>query len=365
MAEKNSDRVPSPLRMRGEAAGENAYTMTNIARARYVAVIIGLLIALAAFTVWNINTGSVHISVPDIARILFRKEGDSTQVGIVWNLRLPRICAAAMLGGGLALSGFLMQTFFGNPIAGPFVLGISSGSKLVVALVMIVALRYISFISSWMMVLAAFVGALIAMGFVLLAARSIRQMSMLLVAGIMISYICSAVTEFLITFAKDSDIVNLHGWSQGSFSGTTWSNVTVFSIIVGVCLVAVFLMSKPISAYQMGESYAQSMGVNVKRFRVLLILMSSLIAGCVTAFAGPISFVGIAVPHLVKMLLKTAKPIVVIPCCFLGGAVFCLFCDYIARTAFAPTELSISTVTAIFGAPVVIWMLVRRHSGKM
>ena len=335
------------------------------ARARYAAVIIGLLIALAAFTVWNINTGSVHISVPDIARILFLKEGDSTQVGIVWNLRLPRICAAAVLGGGLALSGFLMQTFFGNPIAGPFVLGISSGSKLVVAMVMILALRFVSFVSSWMMVVAAFAGALIAMGFVLLAARSIRQMSMLLVAGIMISYICSAITEFLITFAKDSDIVNLHGWSQGSFSGTKWDDVLVFTILVGVCLVFVFFLSKPISAYQMGESYAQSMGVNVKRFRVVLILLSSLIAGCVTAFAGPISFVGIAVPHLVKMLLKTAKPIVVIPCCFLGGAVFCLFCDYIARTAFAPTELSISTVTAIFGAPVVIWMLIRRHSGKM
>ena len=364
MGDSKEKKIPASLRLRGESAEAQA-PVSYGTRVRYLAVILGLLVALAALTVWTINTGSVHISVPDIARILFRKEGDSTQIGIVWNLRLPRICAAAVLGGGLALSGFLMQTFFGNPIAGPFVLGISSGSKLLVALVMIVALRYVSFISSWMMVIAAFVGALIAMGFVLLAARSIRQMSMLLVAGIMISYICSAITEFLITFAKDSDIVNLHGWSQGSFSGTTWSNVGVFSLIVGVCLIVVFFMSKPISAYQMGESYAQSMGVNVKRFRVVLILMSSLIAGCVTAFAGPISFVGIAVPHLVKMLLKTAKPIVVIPCCFFGGAVFCLFCDYIARTAFAPTELSISTVTAIFGAPVVIWMLIRRHSGKM
>jgi len=334
-------------------------------RGRYQLVFILLIAALGLITVLNINIGSVPIPMGEIVRILLRRATDSTQYSIIWKIRLPRILMAAILGGGLSLSGFLLQNFFGNPIAGPFVLGISSGSKLVVALVMIVALRYVSFISSWMMVVAAFIGALIAMGFVLLAARSIRQMSMLLVAGIMISYICSAITEFLITFAKDSDIVNLHGWSQGSFSGTTWSNVTVFSIIVGVCLVAVFLMSKPISAYQMGESYAQSMGVNVKRFRVLLILMSSLIAGCVTAFAGPISFVGIAVPHLVKMLLKTAKPIVVIPCCFLGGAVFCLFCDYIARTAFAPTELSISTVTAIFGAPVVIWMLIRRHSGKM
>ncbi len=336
----------------------------GLARVRYTAVFIGLAAAFAILTVWNINTGSVHISVGNIARIIFLRAGDETEFGIVWKLRLPRIIAAAVLGGGLALSGFLMQTFFGNPIAGPFVLGISSGSKLFVAIVMIVLLRFVNYVTSWMMVLAAFAGALIAMGFVLLAARSIKQMSMLLVAGIMISYICSAITEFLITFAKDSDIVNLHGWSQGRFSGTTWADVRFFVIVVLVCFVLVFLMSKPISAYQMGESYAQSMGVNVKRFRILLILMSSLLAGCVTAFAGPISFVGIAVPHLIKMLLKTAKPILVIPASFLGGGVFCLFCDYIARTAFAPVELSISTVTALFGAPVVIAMLIRRHGAK-
>ncbi len=334
------------------------------ARARYLAVFICLIAAFVLLTVWNINSGSVHISVREIARIIFLRQGDETQLGSVWKLRLPRIIAAAVLGGGLALSGFLMQTFFGNPIAGPFVLGISSGSKLFVALVMIVALRFVTFVSSWMMVIAAFVGALIAMGFVLLAAKSIRQMSMLLVAGIMIGYICSAATEFLITFAQDSDIVNLHNWTQGSFSGTKWDDVRIFSILILGCFVAVFLMSKPIGAYQMGESYAQSMGVNVKRFRIILILMSSLIAGCVAAFAGPISFVGIAVPHLIKMLLKTAKPILVIPASFLGGGVFCLFCDYLARTIFSPVELSISTVTAIFGAPVVIAMLIRRHGEK-
>ncbi|MBQ7491246.1 MAG: iron ABC transporter permease [Clostridia bacterium] len=335
------------------------------ARARYAAVFAVLLAAFAALIVWNINTGSVRIPVREIARILFTGAGDDTQVGIVWKLRMPRILAAAVLGGGLALSGFLMQTFFGNPIAGPFVLGISSGSKLCVALVMIVALRYFSFVSSWMLVLAAFAGALTAMAFVLLAARAIRQMSMLLVAGIMISYICSAVTEFLIAFAKDSDIVNLHSWSQGSFSGTKWSHVGVFSAIVLICLVLVFFMSKPIGAFQMGESYAQSMGVNVRRFRVALIFLSSLLAGCVTAFAGPISFVGIAVPHLIRLLLKTEKPILVIPASFLGGGVFCLFCDYIARTAFAPTDMPISTVTALFGAPVVIVMMIRRHRARL
>ena len=141
----------------------------------------------------------------------------------------------------------------------------------------------------------------------------------------------------------------------------TWGNVRTMVVVVLITMVIVFFMSKPISAYQLGETYAQNMGVNIKLFRILLILLSSILSACVTAFAGPISFVGIAVPHLVKSLLKTSKPLLVIPACFLGGAVFCLFCDLIARTVFAPTELSISSVTAVFGAPVVIYIMIRRQ----
>ena len=185
---------------------------------------------------------------------------------------------------------------------------------------------------------------------------------MLVICGVMVSYICSAITDFLLTFAEDSNIVNLHNWSLGSFSGTRWDNISVMSIVVFVTFLLTFLMSKPISAYQMGEVYAQNMGVNIKLFRVILILLSSILSACVTAFAGPISFVGIAVPHIVKTMMKTAKPILIIPACYLGGAVFCLFCDLIARTIFAPTELSISSVTAIFGAPIVIYMMIRRQS---
>lgn len=341
---------------------ENSRTKRN---ARYAAVFVFLLIALVAITVWNINSGSANISVGEVIKVLLRRGGDEKVAAIVWRIRLPRIITSAVLGGALALSGFLMQTFFGNPIAGPFVLGISAGSKLFVAITMIVMLNFVSSISAFTMVAAAFAGALIATGFVLLASRSIRQMSMLLVAGIMISYICSAITEFLVTFASDSDIVNLHNWSQGSFSGMDWGDVRMSAAVVFAVLAVVFLLAKPIGAYQMGESYAQSMGVNVKRFRVLLILLSSLLAGCVTAFAGPISFVGIAVPQLIKLGLRTAKPILLIPASFLGGAVFCMFCDYLARVAFAPVELSISTVTAIFGAPVVIVMLLRRQGGRI
>ena len=202
------------------------------------------------------------------------------------------------------------------------------------------------------------------MGFVILMSRVMDNMSMLIVSGVMIRYICSAITDFVVTFADDANIVNLHNWSKGSFSGITWENVVLMTIVTGITTVGIFLLSKPISAYQMGESYAKNMGLNVQMFRVVLVMLSSVLSACVTAFAGPVSFVGIAVPHLVKSLFQTAKPILMIPACFLGGASFCLFCDLLARTLFAPTELSISTVTAVFGAPVVIYIMIHRKKEK-
>ena len=337
---------------------------TYRAKALYCVVFMALLAALFVITVLNINIGSVPISVGEIIGILFNKQGDPTLVNIIWKIRLPRILMAALLGGALSLSGFLLQTFFANPIAGPFVLGISSGAKMVVALSMIYYIGAFGAVSSWTLIIAAFVGSLLSVGFILMMSHRLKDMATLLVAGIMIGYICSAITDFVVTFAEDSDIVNLHGWSLGSFSGMSWDNVTTAAILVGVTTLAVFLLSKPIGAYQLGEAYAQSMGVNIRVFRVALILLSSILSACVTAFAGPISFVGIAVPYLVKRLLNTSKPIVVIPAVFLGGAVFCMGCDLIARTAFAPTELNISTVTSVFGAPVVIGMMLRRNKER-
>ena len=333
-------------------------------RTRYLMVFVTLAAAFCCITVWNMNTGNVNISVPEILAILLKKEGDPVAMNIIWKIRLPRLLMAAVLGGALALSGFLLQTFFANPIAGPYVLGISSGAKMTVALGMILFLKRSRTVSSYTLIAAAFVGSLISIGFILLISRKINNMSTLLVAGIMIGYICSAITDFVVTFAEDSDIVNLHGWSQGSFSGMSWSNVQVSCLIIGVTLVLTFLLSKPIGAYQLGEAYAQSMGVNIKRFRVILILLSSIFSSCVTAFAGPISFVGIAVPYLIKRLLGTSKPLVVIPATFLGGAVFCMACDLIARMAFAPLELNISTVTSVFGAPIVIFMMLKKREGR-
>ena len=320
-----------------------------------------LLVLLAVFLIWNLFAGSVQFSASQIGQILLGGGDDLTQKQIIMQIRLPRMASALILGGALSVSGYLLQTFFHNPIAGPFVLGISSGAKLAVSLVMIFLLSRGVKSSSALLIGAAFVGAMLAMGLILLISQYVDQMSLLVVCGVMIGYICSALTDFLVTFADDSNIVNLHNWSLGSFSGSSWDDVAVIAVVVITVSACVFAISKPLSAFQLGEAYAKSVGVNVARFRVVLVLLASMLSACVTAFAGPVSFVGIAVPHLVKSALKSSKPIRVIPACFLGGAIFCAGCDLIARTLFSPVELSISAVTAIFGAPVVIALMLKKR----
>lgn len=331
---------------------------------RYVIAFLTLLVLLLCLLMVDLCAGSVQIPLSETLRILRGLGGDDVSRDIILEIRFPRAIAAAILGGALALSGYLLQTFFHNPIASPFTLGISSGAKLVVALVMIAALNWSIQIGSLGMIAAAFAGALLCMGFVLILSRAVSRMSMLIISGVMIGYICSAVTDFVVTFADDANIVNLHNWSKGSFSGISWGNTVVMAVVVLPTLLGTFLLSKPISAYQMGETYAQNMGIHIGRFRMTLVFLSSILSACVTAFAGPVSFVGIAVPHLVKSLFGTAKPVLMVPACFLGGAVFCLFCDLLARVMFAPTELGISTVTAMFGAPVVIYIMVRRRKER-
>ena len=299
------------------------------ARCRVVTAL--LAVALIVLVGANLCIGSVLVPADHIPGILSGGAANSMESQVIWEIRLPRVLSAVLLGGALSLSGFLLQTFFNNPIADPFILGVSSGAKFVVALTMIVLLGANQAMSSPAMVAAAFLGSLITISFVLLIARRISSMAMLIVAGVMVGYICSAATNFLIAFADDQSIA------------------------------CVFAISKPLSAFQLGEAYAKSVGVNVARFRVVLVLLASMLSACVTAFAGPVSFVGIAVPHLVKSALKSSKPIRVIPACFLGGAIFCAGCDLIARTLFSPVELSISAVTAIFGAPVVIALMLKKR----
>ena len=332
-------------------------------KVRNITIFILLTIMVIAVLFTNILIGSADISIKEIAEALTGEQ--NTAYDILLKIRIPRALAALLLGGALSLSGYLLQTFFNNPIAGPFVLGVSSGAKLIVAITMIYSAGLMGALSSAVLILSAFIGSLLSLGFVLLISRKVKQMSMLVVCGVMIGYICSAVTDFLVTFADDSDIINLHSWSVGTFSGTNMDNVRVIFIFVTLGTIGSFLISKPIGAYMLGESYAKNMGVNIKLLRVLLIVLSGLLSASVTAFAGPVSFVGIAVPHIIRVLFKTSKPIVMIPACFLGGSIFCMTCDMIARTVFAPTELSISTVTAVFGAPVVIIIMVKRRRGEI
>ncbi len=325
-----------------------------------ILIILTLIVLLA-----SIFIGSSDIPVGDALKIMFTNEGDETFSAILYKIRIPRALAALLLGGALALSGYLLQTFFHNPIAGPFVLGVSSGAKLTVAIAMIFALSYFKFISSAFMIISAFIGSLLSLGFVLLVSRKIKRMSMLVVCGVMIGYICSAITDFLVAFADDSDIVNLHDWSLGTFSGMNMKDVSVIAVVTLFGVVGTFFISKPISAYMLGENYAKNLGVNIRLLRVLLIIFSGLLSSCVTAFAGPVSFVGIAVPHIIKFFFCMSKPMLMIPACFLGGSIFCMVCDIIARTVFAPIELSISTVTAVFGAPIVISIMINRKKGEI
>lgn len=327
---------------------------------RFALVIMLLIVLLFAALVLNLAVGSVRLSISEIISLLKNGRDASTESIILFNVRMPRMLLAAILGGALAVSGFLLQSFFRNPIAGPFVLGISSGAKMIVGITMIFLAGRITLTPS-ALVAAAFIGSLLITAIVLLFSQRVRNMELLLVVGIMVGYICSAVTDMAVTFASEQDIVNLKYWSMGTFSGKGWEHVVTAALITAPALTLSWLLSKPMGAYALGEGYAKSMGVAVKPFRLALILLSSLLSACVTALAGPISFVGIAVPHITRTLLKSSKPALVIPAAFLAGAVFCVFCDLIARTVFSPTELNIGTVTSIFGAPVVIWMMISRR----
>lgn len=316
---------------------------------RFVGVMVCLAVLLVVFFFLTLLTGSVKVPFAEI----FDREN-----AIVADIRFPRALLSMIIGGALSVSGFLLQTYFKNPIAGPFVLGISSGAKMVVAILLFMSVYFSFQITSLGMIAAAFIGSMLVIFFLVIIARHIDGMGALLIAGIMTGYICNAVCDVIVTFFSDNDVVNLHNWTKGSFSGADISSVRVSFIIVMVCFVLVLCLSKPIEAIMLSESYAFTMGVNVKRLRFLIIIVSGVLSATAAAFAGPVSFVGVAVPFLSTKLLKNTKPLFVIPVCFILGAFVCLVCDLIARTVFAPTELNISTVTAIIGAPVVIFMMI-------
>ncbi len=340
----------------------SAHGSTDMRRMRLVGAHLALAIALIALFLASLCAGSADLSPAESIGLVLAGPADSTASRIIWEIRLPRAIMSLVLGGGLSLSGSLLQTFFANPIADPFVLGISSGARCAIAVLMIAVLGSGQILTPAMSVAGALAGSLATMGLVLLIARRVRTQSMLIVAGVMVGYICSAVTNFLIAFADDQSIVNLQSWSQGSFSGSRWSEVAAAVVIVAAATAVVVALSKPLGAYQLGETYAKSLGVHVMGLRMLIVFISSLLSACVVAFAGPISFVGIAAPHIAKIAIGSSRPLAVTPLCFLTGAVFCCGCDLVARMLFSPVELSVSAVTAVFGAPIVIALMLRTRT---
>lgn len=335
--------------------------MLQTNKKRTIIVFIILILLVLTFFLVNICVGSTTIKPGEVINILFTGNGDIKNENIIMSIRLPRAVLTFFLGGALAVSGFLLQTYFANPIAGPYILGISSGAKMMVAIVLIFIVGSSGKSSGLLLILSAFAGALVSTGFIILISSKIKNMAALLAAGIMVGYICSAITDFLIAFADDSDIVNLHSWSQGSFSGANMTGVVYSATVVTLSFVMVMMLSKSLDALRLGETYAKSVGINVRVCRVFIILLSSLLSACVTAFAGPVSFIGIAVPFLMRQSLKSSKPFILIPASFLAGALFCMFSDLLARIMFAPMELNISAVTSLFGAPIVIFMIIRRN----
>lgn len=311
----------------------------------------------------NIRKGSVELNLKDIIETIFNnRELSILESNILFKIRIPRILSAILFGGALSISGFLLQTFFRNPIVGPFVLGISSGAKLFVGFFILTSatLPFLG-LGPFRLFLVSFAGSILSMILVLVFAKSVDNITVLILIGIMIGYIASAGTSFMVTFATENNIASLYSWSQGSFSGVTWDMLKLSAWIILPTIIFTFFLSKPLEAYLLGENYAKSMGINIKVFRFALIMISSVLSACVTAFAGLISFVGIAVPHLARLTIKTSNPRILTPAIFLLGASFTLIADYFARTLFSPTELSISTVTSFIGAPLVIWLMVKRR----
>ena len=232
----------------------------------YLALTAGLLVLFGMNLLW----GSVSLTPQAVLAALLGKGQDALSMGIILQLRLPRAVMVILLGAALSAAGYLLQTFFANPIAGPFVMGISSGAKLTVALTMVMFLNQGRFTSSAALIIAAFAGAMAAMAFVLAVARRVQRMSILVICGVMIGYICSAITDIVVTFAQDSNIVNLHNWSMGSFSGISIDGVKICLLVTATALVCSMLLSKAMGAYQLGEVYARNMGVNIKRLGSLL-----------------------------------------------------------------------------------------------
>lgn len=330
----------------------------------------GLLVSLIVIFSVNLAIGSVNIPLQDILTILLGGEpAKATWATIVLDFRLPKALTATLAGAALSVSGLQMQTLFRNPLAGPFVLGINSGASLGVALVVLsastagsAALLSKLIANNLGLAFAASLGAGTVMALVLLVARRVQNSITLLILGLMFGYATGAVVSLLLHFSIAERIQAYINWTFGSFGGVTWSQMRVFGPMVLAGLGIGYFIVKPLNALLLGEAYARSMGLNVRRARAWVVLSTAMLAGTVTAFCGPIGFVGIAVPHLCRSLFNTADHRVIVPACVLMGAVVALTADVIAHVPGSQITLPLNAVTALIGAPVVMWVILRQHN---
>ncbi|NLZ17644.1 MAG: iron ABC transporter permease [Desulfobulbaceae bacterium] len=329
---------------------------------RPVQVFVLLACAAVVLLLLNIAVGSVQYSLAEIIAVLQAPPDASTAGTIIWNIRIPRAIAAVFGGAYLAASGLLLQIYFRNPIVGPYILGISSGATLMVSFVMLTTVSAgLTMFSPYLNTLAAFVGAYTVMLIVLAVANRVGGGATLLIVGLMVGYLCGAVTAILTALAEKEKIKGFVLWQLGSFSGFKWDEIVLLLVGGGCIITLLYILSKPLNAFLLGEEYAASLGVNIRRFRLLILLCSCALAGMITSMAGPVAFIGMAVPHMARLSFGTSDNRILIPGACLMGAVVTSLCDLIARSVMAPVELPLSAITAFFGAPIVISLLLKRR----
>lgn len=335
---------------------------------RYTFVLLLLLLIICTMFIINIGKGSVEISpknvVTELKRIVFNEAPlNEMHKNIVWKIRLPRAIAAIVGGAALATAGLLLQIFFRNPLVGPFVLGISSGATLATALVLLAGVTFgVGKVTSSLLFTSAFIGSVIVMVLVLMLSRKVKSIVTLLVIGLMAGYVTGAITNILVTFAEKQEVKGFVMWTMGSFAGFTWDQVKILLCFGIPGLILTLFISKPLNALLLGENYAKSMGVNIMTMRWVIVLTASLLAAVVTAFAGPIAFIGLSVPHIARLSFGTTDNRILIPGTILLGGISTALCDLIARTIFSPVEVPLSAVTSFIGAPIVIYLLLKRRN---
>jgi len=326
-----------------------------------------LLLLLAVAFLLNVSLGSVSIPFNEVISGLFGGEtSKSSWQFIIFDYRLPKAITAILAGGGLAVSGLLMQTLFRNPLAGPFVLGLSSGASLGVAFLILGAGIFGGalgglLLSSWSLVIASALGSFLVLLAVLSVSFKVKDTMTLLIIGLMFGSVTAAIVSVLSYFSNAEQLQQFVFWSFGTLGNVSWQGIFILFLCVIFGLLLSFISIKPLNALLLGENYAKSMGINIKKTTLLIILATSLLAGSITAFAGPIAFVGLAVPHLTRQYFTTSNHLILLPAVVISGAILMLICDTVAQLPFTEYTLPINAITSLLGAPVVIWLLVRKR----